>query len=99
MVLFMYQAWRHGVPCIMEHPAPRPSDPTIPSCWYLPELVALACAEGVHTVDIDQCQFGSPSLKPTRLLATHCPALRGLVGCKPRGERCGGRAHVSLQGL
>eukprot|EP00959_Pyramimonas_sp_CCMP1952_P034203 716806-Pyramimonas_sp.AAC.1 len=68
----------------MERPAPRPADPTIPSSWYLPELVALARAEGVHTVDIDQCQFGSPSLKPIRLLAVHCSALRGLVDCRPR---------------
>eukprot|EP00959_Pyramimonas_sp_CCMP1952_P234378 4897397-Pyramimonas_sp.AAC.1 len=48
----------------MEHPAPRPVDPTIPSSWYLPELVALARAEGVHTVDTDQCHLTAPPSNP-----------------------------------
>eukprot|EP00959_Pyramimonas_sp_CCMP1952_P111892 2340202-Pyramimonas_sp.AAC.1 len=80
----------------MEHPAPRASRPDIPSSWYLPEMVRFARLPYVQTVDIDQCQFGSSSLKPARLLSLHCPALRGLADCRPRRGRCGGRAHVAL---
>ena len=43
-------------------------------------------------VDFDQCMFGAPSMKPTRLLVTHCSFLT--IQCKCQG----GHRYVRLKG-
>jgi len=53
---------------IMEHPK-RPSwVPMAPSSWLVPELQYIAKQANCFSIDIDQCMFGAPSMKPTTLL-------------------------------
>ena len=51
-----------------------------------PEMIKLLSMSTVQAMTIDQCEFGSPFLKPTRLLAVNAPSLQSTA--RPVGN-CG----------
>ena len=67
-------------------------NPEFSLLWKTPPLQAFAKAHRAKLVDFDQCMFGAPSVKPTRLMVSHS-ALAVLQ------RRCqGGHKHVRLTG-
>ena len=71
--------------------------------WSMPWIRSLAKADTVQTVVLDQCSYGVPWKKPTRLLASRLTALEKLGRrCRPYGvpRRCShtDRPHVILSG-
>ena len=60
--------------------------------WQVPAFVHLARIARMFMVDFDQCNFGAPSRKPTRLAVTH-QCFSDLEGsCR------GGHSHIVLKG-
>jgi len=83
---------------IMEHPK-RPSwVPMAPSSWLVPELQYIAKQANCFSVDIDQCMFGAPSMKPTTLLCLQVQHLQLLRDIPHRCDKSHVHATV-LRGL
>ena len=67
-------------------------NPEFSLIWETPQLKEFARVHRARHVNLDQCMFGAPSVKPTRLLTSHA-ALEGLH------RRCqGGHKHIRLKG-
>ena len=71
--------------------------------WSMPWVSSLAKSDSVQTVVLDQCAFGVPWNKPTRLLASRLAALEKLGRrCRPYGvpRLCShtSRPHTILSG-
>eukprot|EP00913_Durusdinium_trenchii_P002795 g2586.t1 len=67
-------------------------NPELSLMWNTPQVARLLHWARAYTVDFDQCIFGAPSVKPTRLLVSH-QAFQLLCG------RCdGGHSHERLTG-
>ena len=67
-------------------------NPLLSLIWDTPQMINLRSGCRALVFDFDQCEFGAPSMKPTRLLATHC-------SFTPVQQRCqGGHLHVRLKG-
>lgn len=67
-------------------------NPLLSLIWSTPQMLLLKEFCRALVVDLDQCMFGAPSMKPTRLLVTHCSFLP--ISCKCQG----GHRHVRLKG-
>ena len=67
-------------------------NPEFSLLWQTPQVLSFVQATRAFKVDLDQCFFGAPSIKPTRLLVSH-----EALNCLAR--RCpGGHSHVKLKG-
>ena len=60
--------------------------------WDTARSKALLLHARAHFVDLDQCMFGAPTQKPTRLMVTHHAFSSLAVKC------CGGHRHQKLKG-
>ena len=60
--------------------------------WQVPQMQQLKVRLHLYNLDFDQCQFGSPHKKPTRLLTSHAALLALARHCQ------GGHVHDALQG-
>ncbi len=67
-------------------------NPLFSLLWVTPPLTELLTNCRAFSVDFDQCVFGAPSKKPTRLVVTHCSFLTVQKWCQ------GGHTHVRLKG-
>ncbi len=67
-------------------------NPLLSLLWVTPPLLDLIKNCRAFPVDFDQCEFGAPSKKPTRLVVTHCSFLAVQRLCQ------GGHNHVRLKG-
>ena len=78
---------RGGVPAVLEHPASS-------MLWQTPEVSQLLQDHRVCSVVLDQCQYGGPFRKRTRLMFIHCDRLdvEGL------GKLCGGSRVCNITG-
>ena len=98
----MYTALSMGTAVLMEHPAPRQrvlAKSSEVSSWHLPELKFLMSSPQVCFHVVHQCMLGSPSLKPTGLIAVNAPQLSELVAQHPSRFHCaGGHKHLLLKG-
>ena len=62
--------------------------------WLLKDFIRLAELPGAFVVTFDQCAYGAPSRKPTRIL-TNAPWLRACAG---KCEDAPPHVHVELRG-
>ena len=69
---------RRGGHFIIEHPARS-------MAWIMPETAALRNLPGIHLITLDQCAFGAPTRKPTRLL-TNAPWILSLSRSCPKNH-------------
>ena len=84
---------KFGVPAALENPLTS-------RVWKVPGMMLFCQLPGVKCVDLDACQFGSSSKKPTRIVYVHCD-LSGLnKRCRLVEGKCSasGCPHVSLEG-
>ena len=68
-------------------------NPLLSLLWSTPSMVALQRVARTLDLDFDQCAFGAPSLKPTRL-RVFCEALADVCMTCPAGDH----VHERLQG-
>ncbi|CAE7811005.1 unnamed protein product [Symbiodinium sp. CCMP2592] len=61
--------------------------------WQVPQVQQLKVRLHLYNVDFDQCEYGSPHRKPTRLLVSHAALLALARACS------GEHVHVPLRGL
>ncbi|CAE7458044.1 unnamed protein product [Symbiodinium sp. CCMP2592] len=61
--------------------------------WQVPQVQQLKVRLHLYNVDFDQCEYGSPHRKPTRLLVSHAALLALARACS------GGHLHVPLRGV
>ena len=54
-----------GIPWCLENPASS-------NMWHIPRLVALAKLAHVQLIEVDQCSFGQPWRKRTKLMFSRC---------------------------
>ena len=54
-----------GIPWCLENPASS-------NMWHIPRLVALAKLPHVQLIEVDQCSFGQPWRKRTKLMFSRC---------------------------
>ena len=67
-------------------------NPEFSLMWSTPDIIELKRLTKAWLVDFDQCFFGAPSVKPTRLLVSH-------QGFDALHHRCpGGHRHEQLKG-
>eukprot|EP00959_Pyramimonas_sp_CCMP1952_P115607 2416753-Pyramimonas_sp.AAC.1 len=84
-----------GIACIVEHPL-EPPPPHLPSIWRLPEVRAMrgmSRRARVEFLNVDQCQCGARSRKPTTLLAVNAPGLKDLIRQLPGSGKCNHASH------
>ena len=56
--------------------------------WLLPEMQALAGRDGVYTLEVDYCQFGTSWKKPTKILTSCRELLRVARRCTGTSSCC-----------
>ncbi|CAE7307619.1 unnamed protein product [Symbiodinium sp. CCMP2592] len=61
--------------------------------WQVPQVQQLKVRLHLYNVDLDQCEYGSPHRKPTRLLVSHAALLVLARTCS------GGHVHEPLRGV
>ncbi|CAE7370429.1 unnamed protein product [Symbiodinium sp. CCMP2592] len=61
--------------------------------WQVPQVQQLKVRLHLYNVDLDQCEYGSPHRKPTRLLVSHAALLALARPCS------GGHVHEPLRGV
>ena len=79
---------KHLVPWCLGNPASS-------NMWAVPELQAFIRRDDVVLIDVDQCSFGQPSRKRTKLCFGHCNAED--VRALERRCRCSGRKVCDFQ--
>ena len=87
-------AWKQLVPFTIENPF-------MSLIWLAPAFRALARRRGVSDVRTDFCQWGTPWMKPTRILGGHVDMSIVARTCRMRKGICSrsGCRHVVLAGL
>ena len=97
-IRFLRACLRAGVPAIMENPATS-------KCWYLPELEEIAASHQANTLVIDQCMYGQPWRKRTKLLCLNfdaqdlCIVERRCAGQHGLCSRTGLKHHILSGGM
>lgn len=72
-LLLAVRAAHHGARCIIEHPG-EPREENTASIWRISLMALLTGSNGLFdTTDVQQFQFGSQTVKPTRLLYANLP--------------------------
>ena len=88
---------KEGIPWCLENPASS-------NMWHVPQLRALLKRPHIQLVEIDQCSFGQPWRKRTKLLFSRCDVQD--VEAMASKHHCGGRRvcdfsnkeHIQLTG-
>ena len=93
---FLRTLVKHRVPFIIENPASS-------NIFWVPQLRALLRYNGVHLIEVDQCFFGRPWRKRTKLLVGFLDEqdVDSLSRCRCHGHKTcefTGRRHVQLTG-
>ena len=83
-----------GLPSILDNPINS-------RLWQCPALCALRSLRDAESITLDQCRFGTPWRKRTRMLLLHCCSVHCLDRrCAGRKGLCSttGKHHIILQG-
>ena len=84
---------RLSVPCILENPVAS-------RLWQCPPIKASLTSQAAASATCDQCQFGAPWRKRTRIAGWHCNVHEFDKRCTGRQSICSrtGKHHVILSG-